>query len=85
MNHYCPDIPIILVGSKIDLRFNGVTTISTVEGEAMAEKIGAAKYMEISSLRDIGITELFEEVLKIGHQYNTVKRKKKKRRKCVIL
>ena len=69
---------IILVGSKIDLRFNGVATISTVEGEAMASKIRAAKYMKISSLRDIGISELFEEVLKFRHHLNAVKRKKKR-------
>jgi len=74
------------VGSKIDLRDNGLTTISTVEGEAMAKKIGAAKYMEISSLKDIGVTKLFEEVVVIGLHYNTtVKGKMKKKRKCIIL
>ena len=86
LHHHCPDVPIILVGAKIDLKFNGLTTISTVEGEAMAKKIGAAKYMEISSLKDKGVTELFEEVVSIGLQYNTtVKGKKKKKRKCNIL
>ena len=86
LHHHCPDVPIILVGSKIDLRDNGLTTISTVEGEAMAKKIGAAKYMEISSLKDIGVTKLFEEVVVIGLHYNTtVKGKMKKKRKCIIL
>ena len=86
LHHRYPDVPIILVGSKIDLRDNGLTTISTVEGEAMAKKIGAAKYMEISSLKDIGVTKLFEEVVVIGLHYNTtVKGKMKKKRKCIIL
>ena len=71
LHHHCPYVPIILVGSKIDLRDSGLTTISTVEGEAMAKKIGAAKYMEISSLKDKGVTELFEEVVSIGLHYNT--------------
>ena len=83
LHHHCPDVPIILVGSKIDLRENGLTTISTVEGEAMAKKIGAAKYMEISSLKDIGVTKLFEEVVSIGLHYNTTVKRKKKR-KCSI-
>ena len=87
LNHFCPDVPIILVGSKIDLRFNGIKTISTVEGEAMSKKIGAVKYMEISSLRDTGVTELFEEVLRIGRDYNANLRRKRRRgrRKCNIL
>ncbi|XP_063681251.1 ras-related C3 botulinum toxin substrate 1-like [Bolinopsis microptera] len=86
LHHHCPDVPIILVGAKIDLRDNGLTTISTGEGEGMAKKIGAAKYMEISSLKNTGVTELFEEVVSTGIHYNTtVKRKKKKKRKCIIL
>jgi len=84
LNHHCPHVPIILVGSKIDLRFNGVRTITTVEGEAMAEKICAAKYMEISSLRNRGVAELFQEAISIGHNYRTVTKKKKKK-KCSIL
>ena len=84
LRYMCPDVPIILVGSKTDLRDNGLTKISTVEGEAMAKKIGAAKYMEISSLEDKGVTELFEEVVCIGLHYNTTVKGKKKR-KCSIL
>ena len=84
LQYSCSDVPIILVGSKTDLKDNGLTTISTVEGEAMAKKIGAAKYMEISSLEDKGVTELFEEVVSIGLHYNTTVKRKKKR-KCSIL
>ncbi|XP_063680639.1 ras-related C3 botulinum toxin substrate 1-like [Bolinopsis microptera] len=85
LHHHCPDVPIILVGAKTDYE-NGIVPISNFEGEAMAKKIGAAKYMEISSLKNTGVTELFEEVVSIGLHYNTtVKRKKKKKRKCIIL
>ena len=84
LRYMCPNVPTILVGSKIDLRDSGLTTISSVEGEAMAKKIGAAKCMEISSLKDIGVTELFEEVVSIGLHYNTTVKGKKKR-KCSIL
>ena len=55
LNHHCPGVPIVLVGSKIDLRDKeGIETVTTEEGQAMAEKIGAAKYMEISSLENQG-------------------------------
>jgi Ras-related C3 botulinum toxin substrate 1 len=87
LKHHCPDVPIILVGSKIDLRHNGAVTITTESGEAMAKKIRAAKYMEISSLQDRGVTELFEEVLRVGHHYQNTKkgRRRRKKRKCIIL
>ena len=84
LNHHCPNVPIILVGSKIDLRVEGITTITTVQGKAMAKKIGAAKYMEISSLKNWGVTELFQEAIRIGHHYRTVTKKRKKK-KCNIL
>ena len=47
---------------------------------AMAENIGAKKYMEISSLENRGVRELFEEVIRLGFQA-----KKKKKKKCSIL
>merc|ERR1712176_784904 len=65
LNHHCPDVPIILIGSKIDLRNNGVATISTFDGQAMADKIGAAKYMEISSLQNRGLAELLMRLAKM--------------------
>ena len=88
LQRWCPDVPIILVGSKIDKRIhghNGVTTITTAEGEAMAGQICAANYMEISSLENQGVRELFEEVVKIAYNYNCTTAKKKKRKCCKIL
>ena len=43
INQHCPDVTIILVASKIDLR-DGETTVTLEEGMDMAEKINAAKY-----------------------------------------
>lgn len=51
VRHFCPNVPIILVGNKKDLR-NDTTTIRELskmkqqpvtyeEGQAMADKIGA--------------------------------------------
>jgi small GTP-binding protein len=84
VNHHCPDVPIVLVGSKIDLRdHHDKKTITTEEGQAMADKIGAVKYMEVSSLEGRGVTELFDEVIPIGFHHSIAAGKKKK--KCAIL
>ena len=58
--HFCPNVPIILVGTKIDLRDDEETikqlksrkqtAISYEEGVKMAKEIGASKYVECSSL-----------------------------------
>ena len=86
ITRYCPGVPIILVGSKIDLRKNGIVTISFEQGEAMAKTIKAARYMEISSLEDRGVSELFEEVARTAYQYNkSIRRSHSKGRKCLIL
>ena len=66
-----PGVPIVLVGSKIDLRDCKIKTISKEDGQTMAEDIGAAAYMEVSSLRNEGVDELFEEVAIIGYDYHT--------------
>ena len=51
----------------------------------MAEKIGAAKYMEISSLQKEGLAELYEEIVDITLQFRAANSKKNKKRTCIIL
>ena len=88
INRYCPKVPIVLVGSKVDSRGQeDIKTIATEEGQAMAEKIGAAKYMEVSSLENRGVTELFEEVVVLGFEHSVAARaaKEKRKKKCTIL
>jgi cell division control protein 42 len=69
---HSPDVPCILVGTKIDLR-NDVgmkqklmqkqTRISYEEGEFMAKKLGCLAYFEISSMWGDGIEELAKGIL----------------------
>jgi small GTP-binding protein len=83
LNHHCPDAHIVLVGSKIDLRNQeDKETISTAEGQAMADKIGAVKYMEVSSLEGRGVTELFDEVISLNLRQNVAEKKEKR---CFVL
>ncbi|CAF3508067.1 unnamed protein product [Rotaria socialis] len=60
VSHHCPDTPIILVGTKVDLRDDRnvidklrekkLSPISTFQGESMRKEIGALKYLECSAL-----------------------------------
>ncbi|KAG0250475.1 hypothetical protein BG011_008321 [Mortierella polycephala] len=71
VRHFCgPDIPIILVGTKTDLRYNP-QTIEDLQrygqvpampecGEEMARLMGAKAYFECSAQNKDGLDEVFE-------------------------
>lgn len=73
IKQHCPTAPIILVGTKIDLREDAKTLddlakqdkAPTTEemGIAMAEDIGALKYLECSALTRKGLKGVFDEAL----------------------
>ncbi len=48
--------------------------VSTQEGEAQAEAIGAVAYRECSSLTRKGLDEVFEEIVRIGLEKDEGKR-----------
>ena len=92
-NQYCPDVPIILVGNKIDLRQDqdvltrlfeeGKTVVSTDEGHLLAAEINAAKYMETSACTSEGVKEVFFEAFlifnrKLENYYKKVSREYQK-------
>ncbi len=68
--HFCSGLPIILVGCKLDLRFDQRTIaelkktsqrpVTEQEGQAVATKIGAKHYMECSSRTGQGVREVFQ-------------------------
>ena len=70
--HYCPDVPLILVGTKLDLREDpatisklqslGQAPISTAKGQELASKISAFRYMECSALSQAGLKDVFDTV-----------------------
>eukprot|EP00010_Vexillifera_abyssalis_P008003 CAMPEP_0201544428 /NCGR_PEP_ID=MMETSP0173_2-20130828/1031_1 /ASSEMBLY_ACC=CAM_ASM_000268 /TAXON_ID=218659 /ORGANISM="Vexillifera sp., Strain DIVA3 564/2" /LENGTH=312 /DNA_ID=CAMNT_0047952531 /DNA_START=59 /DNA_END=997 /DNA_ORIENTATION=- len=67
INHYLPDVPYILVGSKVDLRDagekdkNAETTVYVTkeQGQELAEQIEAVRYIELSSKTRQGLEEAF--------------------------
>ncbi|KAI2665159.1 Ras-related C3 botulinum toxin substrate 1 [Labeo rohita] len=76
VRRFCPNTPIILVGTKLDLRDDKdtieklkektQTPISYRQGLDMAKEIGAVKYFECSALTQIGLTTMFEETIQKG-------------------
>ncbi|CAN1229679.1 Rac-like GTP-binding protein ARAC2 [Linum grandiflorum] len=47
LRHYAPNVPIVLVGTKLD--HPGATTITTAQGEELRKMVGAVAYIECSS------------------------------------
>ena len=98
VSHHCPDAPIILVGTKLDLREDQDTIdklasrkqapISYEQGMQMMKEIGAVKYMECSALTQKGLKAVFDEAIRAVINPTTSgkgKDKKKKRRGCLLL
>lgn len=89
--HFCQGIPIILVGCKYDLRFDPKTIeelrrtsqrpVTPEEGQAVAQKIGAIKYLECSAKTQEGVREVFEHATRAALMVKDKERKKK----CVVL
>jgi len=75
ITEHAPDTPIILVGTKLDLRSkpeaiqslkeNNQEPISTKKGEELAKKVGAKRYLECSALTQEGLAKVFEEAVKV--------------------
>jgi len=68
--HFCQNLPIILVGCKKDLRQDPRTIeelkktsqrpVSQAEGQAVAQKIGAKRYIECSARTGEGVRDVFQ-------------------------
>jgi len=69
--HFIPNIPHILVGTKIDLReekhpdpnSGKFEPITFEQGEQMANSINAVKYMEVSSKTGKGVQEVYNDAV----------------------
>lgn len=69
IHHYIPQVPTILVGTKIDLReeqapdpnTNKFEPVTREQGEKMAKEVGCVKYMEVSSKTGAGLNDIFNQ------------------------
>jgi len=90
VNHFCPGLPIILVGCKKDLRFDqktqqdlhksGQKPVLPEQAAHISQKIGAVKYLECSAKTSEGVREVFEHATRAA-----LMSKKKKGPKCTIV
>lgn len=83
VKYYCPDVPIILVGNKKDLRTVSSSNetdkenlrsqmVSNEEGKSIARQINAVSYVECSAKTGDGIKMVFEKAT-----FAALRRKKK--------
>ena len=71
---HCQNVPIVLVGTKVDLRDNIETIeklsekrsepITYPQGSSLAKDIGAVKYLECSALTQKGLKQVFDEAIR---------------------
>ena len=77
ITHHCPEVPKILVGTKVDLRDELPTTIITYrQGFQLAKEIGAEFYKECSALTQQGLNDVIDDAIRIV-LYTKVKVKKR--------
>ena len=90
VKHFCPNVPIILVGNKKDIRNDEAIKreltrmkqepVKPEQGKVMADNIGAFAYLECSAKTKEGVREVFEMATRAALQV-----KKKKTKRCVLL
>ena len=82
VRHHCPKVPIILVGTKLDLRTTDTMYSHSYEtGLQLAEKIGAVTYFECSALSRKGVASLFKLAAEIGFHYQEKPKAQKTQKK----
>eukprot|EP00033_Pygsuia_biforma_P000418 GCRY01000499.1.p1 GENE.GCRY01000499.1~~GCRY01000499.1.p1 ORF type:complete len:198 (+),score=25.93 GCRY01000499.1:163-756(+) len=94
IRHLCPEVPIILVGTKSDLKDDpdilkgiqarGLQPLKRDQIETMRAEIGAVKYIECSAKTRNNIMTVFEEAAKEALKKVQTHRAKKTK-KCIII
>ena len=74
VRHHCPEVPILLVGTKMDLRSNedtlqkleeqGLTPVRTEQGYTVAKEVGATEYLECSAMEQESLKNVFDQAIR---------------------
>lgn len=92
VSHHCPNTPIILVATKLDLRDDKdmleklkekkLAPLTCAQGLQMAKEIKADKYLECSALTQKGLKQVFDEAIRA---VLIPKKPVKKKKTCSLL
>jgi len=92
IQHHAPNVPILLVGTKSDLRKDDNTikqlnsrqqSMVTVESAGkMAKEIGAVNFLECSALTQEGLKQVFDDAIRAAM---STPKKQSKKPKCDLL
>ncbi|BEI80531.1 hypothetical protein CcaverHIS002_0110600 [Cutaneotrichosporon cavernicola] len=97
MSHFCEGVPLLLICTKTDLRNDpttkslmaaqGVTPVTSAEGEKVAKEIGARRYLECSAKEGQGVKEVFDTAIRESLRKGAAVTRmvKKNSKKCVVL
>jgi len=87
ISHHCPSVPVVLVGTKLDLRDDKDTIdrlrekrmapITYEQGLAKMKEINAVKYLECSALTQKGLKNVFDEAIRAVINPPVTKKKQK--------
>jgi len=90
--HFCPGLPVVLVACKKDLRRDprvieelrrtNQRPVTHEDGQAIAQKIGAKRYLECSARTGEGVREVFQYATRAALNSNP---KTGKKRACNVL
>lgn len=89
IQHHCPGVPIVLVGTKCDLRQSSVaggdkkrntSSVCKEEGAVLAKRIGAKCYLETSAKTGDGVNDLFQRAAEVALNF---KQQPPKRSCCI--
>ncbi|KAM7275734.1 hypothetical protein ACFE04_017600 [Oxalis oulophora] len=89
LRRFAPNVPIVLVGTKLDLREDrgyisdemAYNMITTAQGEELRKQIGAAAYIECSSKTQQNVKAVFDTAIKVVLQPPRRKEMARKKRR----
>jgi len=87
---HCPNTPVVVVGTKADTHNlskkdkQSMTFVNLADAKELGEELGVKRVMECSAKTKVGLSEVFDEMMKVGIAAK-FKAKIKKRNKCVLL
>jgi len=91
IQHHAPGVPLLLVGTKSDLRKDTATTqqltsrgqqmVTPDAAKEMAKEVGATRYLECSALTQEGLKQVFDDAIRAA----MTKPSKSGGKKCMIL